>query len=350
MTETELQPAPDQRPAVRREYTGYPRQFSTWRWFKPILVLVLFAVFYIAFSTVATLAGGLIAGDFAGYINGLLGGYDTFDVYSAAGAVGLLGSVAVMLPSLALAGRIVRDRPWSSYSSSMGGWRWPVFGVCLLVGLVIYGIPSVVPSLLEGPSGPVGFTLAGFVLVIVLGPLQCVAEEYCFRGLVMQSVGSWFRLPLLAIALQAAAFAVLHPYNVYGVITIVFTGLAFGAAAWLTGGLEASCAMHIVNNMAAFYLTGFGYGEVGSEISVPGMLISIAVDAAALIVLLILKRKTSLFDRVQRDDIAPFEEKRRRRKELRKAGAFELRQDTELVRLPETDAPAPGVDPEDADG
>ena len=52
---------------------------------------------------------------------------------------------------------------------------------------------------------------------------------------------------------------------------------------------------------------------------------------------------------MQRDDIAPFEEKRRRRKE-RKTGAFELRQDAELVRLPETDAPAPGRDPEDADG
>ena len=346
MTEEQLT---QQASPVRREYTGYPRQFASWRWFKPVLVLVLFAVFYIVFSTIATLAGGFAAGDLSEYLTSLLGGYDTFDVYTAAGALGVLGSVAVMLPALALAGLIVRDRPWSSYSSSRGGWRWPVFGVCLLVALVIYALPSVVTSLPEGPSGPVAFTLGGFILVTILGPLQCAAEEYCFRGLVMQSLGSWFRLPLLAVALQAAAFAALHPYNVYGVITILFTGLAFGLAAWLTGGLEASCAMHIVNNMAAFYLTGLGYGEVGSEISVPGMLFSIAVDAAALIVLLILKRKTKLFDRVQRDDITPFNERVRRKKE-RKLSPLELRQDAELVHVPGTDAPAAGQDPDGADG
>ena len=320
----------EQQPVIRREYTGYPRQFASWRWYKPVLVLLLFAVFYIVFSVAITLAGGLAAGDFMDYISALMGGYDTFDVYSAAGALGVLGSVAVMLPALALAGLIVRDRPWSSYSSSRGGWRWPVFGVCLAVALVIYGLPSVVPSLIEGPDGPVRFTLWGIVLITVLGPLQCAAEEYLFRGLIMQSLGSWFRLPVLAVVLQAAAFAALHPYNAVGVATIAFTGLAFGTAAWLTGGLEASCAMHIVNNMAAFYLTGLGYGAVDSEISIPGMLFSIAIDAAALIVLLILKRKTRLFDRVQRDDVTAF--RGRRKKEKREIGELQLRQDSELVR------------------
>ncbi|MBR6951684.1 MAG: CPBP family intramembrane metalloprotease [Oscillospiraceae bacterium] len=321
-----------------REYTAYPRQFSAWRWYKPVLVLLLFAAFYFAFSTVATLAGGVVAGNVMDYLNSLMGGYDTFDVYSSAGALGVLGSVAVMLPALALAGLIVRDRPWSSYSSAWGGWRWPVFGVCMAVGLVIYGLPTAVPSLIEGPSGSVEFTLGGFLLLTVLGPLQCVAEEYCFRGLVMQSLGSWFRLPVLAIVLQAAAFAALHPYNIFGVITIVFTGLAFGAAAWLTGGLEASCAMHIVNNMTAFYFTGFGYGEVGSEIFVPGMLFSIVIDALALAVLAILRKKTGLFTRMQRDDIAPFEARRQRKKE-RKITALELRQDSELVRARPADVP-----------
>ena len=41
---------------------------------------------------------------------------------------------------------------------------------------------------------------------------------------------------------------------------ILVTEAVGGLAAWLTGGLESSCAMHIVNNMAAFYLTGLGYG------------------------------------------------------------------------------------------
>ena len=347
MTE-ELQPQ-EQRPAVRREYTRYPRQFVTWRWYKPILVLLLFAVFYVVFSTLVTLAGGLVSGDVMDYLYSLMGGYDTFDVYTAAGALGVLGSVVVMLPSLALAGLIVRDRPWSSYSSSRGGWRWHVFGVCLAVALVFYGFPSIVSSVIEGPDRPVCFTFAGFLLLTVLGPLQCVAEEYLFRGLIMQSLGSWFRLPVLAIVLQAAAFASLHPYNAVGVITIAVTGLAFGTAAWLTGGLEASCAMHIVNNMTGFYLTGFGFGEVSSEITVPGLLISIGIDAAMLIVLLVIKKKTRLFEKVQRDDVTPFKERVRRKKE-RKLTPLELRQDTELVREWTTDASASGKGPDDTDG
>ena len=328
----ELEPAAEERIApVKREYTAYPRQFQSWRWYKPIFVLLLFAVFYLAFSVVAVLAGGGLSGDLLEYIYGLAGGYDTMDVFTAPGVTGALGSEAGMLPALALAGLIMKDRPWSSYSSCRGGWRWNVFGVCLAVGFVVYALPSVVSCLLEGDPGPVRFTAGGLILLTVLGPLQCAAEEYAFRGLIMQSVGSWFRLPVLAIVLQAAAFAAGHPYNLAGVISIAVSGLAFGTAAWLTGGLEASSAMHIMNNMAAFYLTGFGLAEIGSDITTGGLLMSVGIDAVGLLVLLILKRKTRLFDRTQRDDIAPFDAKRRKRKE-RKGSSLELRQDAELVK------------------
>ena len=41
------EPAAEERIApVKREYTAYPRQFQSWRWYKPIFVLLLFAAFY----------------------------------------------------------------------------------------------------------------------------------------------------------------------------------------------------------------------------------------------------------------------------------------------------------------
>jgi hypothetical protein len=43
--------------------------------------------------------------------------------YSGPGLLMAVGGVAGMLPALALAERIVRGRPFSSYSSSRGGWN-----------------------------------------------------------------------------------------------------------------------------------------------------------------------------------------------------------------------------------
>ena len=69
------------------------------------------------------------------------------------------------------------------------------------------------------------FTLVGFAVVTILGPLQCIAEEYAFRGLLMQTLGSWFRLPIIAVIIQAVVFAVMHPYNTIGQIGILSSGL-----------------------------------------------------------------------------------------------------------------------------
>ena len=38
-----------------RDYTTYPRQFKTYRWYKPLLVGLLFVVFYLLFASLVYL-------------------------------------------------------------------------------------------------------------------------------------------------------------------------------------------------------------------------------------------------------------------------------------------------------
>ena len=298
------------KPVKEHEYTTYPRRFVTYRWYKPLLVGLLFAIFYLIFAIALIIVCGISSGDYLNYLSGVTGGYDTMDVSTVLGVITHLGSIVLMLPALFLAGLIVRDRPFSSYASAMGGFRGGLFGKMLLVALVVCGIPLLTMELWGGIEIDNRFTAASFLMLTVFGSLQCIAEEYVFRGLLMQTPASWFRIPLIGILLQAVIFASLHPYNMTGVITIFATGVCMGVMAWICRGIEGSSAIHVVNNLIAFYLAGLGVDALGSEVSVEGLVVTVVIDLVYIIVLLILRKKTDWFERVRKDDVAVWNEKK----------------------------------------
>ena len=235
------------------------------------------------------------------------GGYDTMDMSDPLQSVLQLGGLAIAIPALWLASVIVRDRPMSSYSSSRGGWSHAVFWKCMPIAFLINGLPIIINDVIieKGYQNfTVKFTVLSFVLLTILGPLQCIAEEYMFRGFVMQTFGSWFRFPLIAVILQALIFAAGHPYNRIGQIAIVASGLGFALSAWFGRGLEVSAALHVVNNMTIFYLQGLGMTTVSSEASVSGMVMDMCISAVYVIVIFWLSRKTKWFDKVTKDDAA----------------------------------------------
>lgn len=253
------------------DYIIYPTKFKTYKWYKPILVGILTGVFYFLGSIINTIVVFLIeifTGSRTSVIGALLErGYDGMNVYTAPGAIASLGGVVWMMVALVLAVNIVKDRPFSSYSSSSGkGWSWVIFFKCFFPALLVCGVPVAASLvLIDGRVGVPQFTIAGLILCAILGPLQCVAEEYIFRGLFMQTFGSWFKVPIVAIVLQTMIFASAHPYNFVGVLEVWVVGISLGIAAWLTKGLEGSCALHIVNNMTIFFLTGFGFGVIKTQ-------------------------------------------------------------------------------------
>ena len=295
------------KPVPEHEYPTYPRRFISYRWFKPLLAGLLFAVLYLGSTVAIVLLGALNQGGLESVMK-IAGSYDTMDVSSGPGILLNLGSLAIAIPLLALTALIVRDRPFSSYSSARGGWDWSVFGRMMLLALLVCGVPNLVWILLD--HGPLNnqFTIATFLLLTVMGPLQCIAEEYMFRGLLMQTFGGWFRIPVIAVVLQALIFMAMHPYNLTGKLTILATGCMMGLMAWISRGIEASSAIHIVNNMVAFYADGLGLGAIGSEVSSLDLVVTLIIDAVYVAVLLVLRKK-GFFDRIKRDDAAEFNAK-----------------------------------------
>ena len=168
------------KPVPEHEYPTYPRRFISYRWFKPILVALIFFVLYMGASVAIVVAGAVQQGGLDAIMN-IAGSYDSMDVASVSGILLNLGSLAIVIPILALVTLIVRDRPFSSYSSARGGWDWGVFGKMMLLALIVCGVPNVIWILLD--HGPLDnhFTVFTFLLLTVMGPLQCIAEEYIYR-------------------------------------------------------------------------------------------------------------------------------------------------------------------------
>ena len=294
---------------IERDFTTYPRQFKSYRWFKPLLTGLLFALFFFLFVSLVYLITNL-----AFHTTVSSSGYNDLDFYSAPGAFFNGAMVAIYIPSLLLAALIVKDRPLSSYFSSMGGWRWKTFLKTFAAGFVIFGIPTVIKFLLSGKTGDIQFTAGGFILLILFMPLACIAEELMFRGFILQTVSSWFRLPVIGLIVQAIAFAAVHPYNLTGVIYIAGSAVIYGLICICSRGIETSSALHILNNLIELIMGGIGFGELTAEQTLSSTLIILILKLLFLAFILYADKKLHWFDEMQYDDIEPFNAKYARKR------------------------------------
>ena len=168
--------------------------------------------------------------------------------------------LALLIPiSAGLVLFVHRVRP-GYLSSVLGRLRPRWFGITLALGFASLLLVLLVQNL-TAPGGP-AWELAPqegalwFILVmLVTTPFQAAAEEYFFRGYLMQSLGSLVRTPWFGILVSAAVFTMFHASTN---LALVLDRFAFGVlAGWLvvrTGGLEASIGAHIANNVSAFGL------------------------------------------------------------------------------------------------
>lgn len=196
----------------------------------------------------------------------------------------------------------------------MGGWRWKTFLKTLAAGFVIFGIPLILEYVLGGKSGDVRFTTDGLAVLVLLIPLQAIAEELMYRGYITQSVSSWFRLLLAGLIVQTIAFAAVHPYNLTGVISIAVSAVIYGLICCYSRGIEASSALHILNNLIGLCLAGFGFGQVTAEQTVSSVLLNAAFKFLFLSFIIYAAKKLHWFDEVKYDDIEPFDAKHARKK------------------------------------
>ena len=277
------------------DYVTFPRTFEKYKWYKPLITLVFVIILYFIFQVILVLVFKAIYGNTI--LNMIInGGYETLNTSDASVYFSYL-SIAILLPIIYIASKIIRDRPFSSYASSRGGWNWKIYFKCLLIPLALYLVFEVISILMGRESGSNSqVSVIALILSSILIPIQCIAEEYAFRGLLMQIFGSWFKIPILAIIIQALIFAIVHPYNFLGVITISVSGIIYGLLAWRTNGLEAGAAVHSINNLMAFYIVALGLGSISSTLSFWDFLTDILHTLITVIVLYYIGNKKGWFD------------------------------------------------------
>jgi len=145
-------------------------------------------------------------------------------------------------------------------NSVQPGFRWRYGVVCLVVAAVVLNLVLWVSMGFRiGPVTPQPDAAWFIVVTVVTSPLQAAAEEYFFRGYLLQALAMIGRNRWVGVVVSAVVFAIFHgtqnaPLFAYR----LGFGLLAGALVVLTGGLEAGIAAHVVNNICSFSYAALG--------------------------------------------------------------------------------------------
>lgn len=265
---------------------GAPR----YRWWKPLVALVLAILYYLTLSVVFTL---IILVPYFIFTGASVSPDDLFalamlDTQQPISVVLALGSIALMIPAAILAmvsvGLTPAKRLWSVALRIR--WRWigrtvlPAFVALIVMNVLgialeiaFAGGVDGLEEAAEAPDIDVQLALLSMLFVLLLVPLQSTAEELVYRGMFMQVLGSWLggvrgstgaakflRGPWIPVALPALLFGFSHIYDIWGFLMVTGMALVAGWISWRTGGLEAAISLHVVNNLVAFAFMAMAFG------------------------------------------------------------------------------------------
>ncbi|MBF4605269.1 CPBP family intramembrane glutamic endopeptidase [Curtobacterium sp. VKM Ac-2884] len=273
-------------------YHRLPRVDARWRWWRPLVALAFLAGWYLASQVLITVAYFVPVAA----VGGESGLYDLLDDLQR-GALDptdplilslTLVSLVILLPGILLAVKVARLGPGAILTSTRFRVRWAWTAWCVLPTLVIAAIMFVVQTGLFWDGGMIttdggfawnhaaigqstvslGTLTLTIVLVVLLVPFQGAAEEFIFRGFLMQTIASWIPRrtgTIIAVAVSTVVFAVLHipnGYNVWGILDVGSFGLIAAIIVLRTGGLEATVLQHAFNNIMIFVLQAPGWSGI----------------------------------------------------------------------------------------
>ena len=271
-------------------YHRLARANPNYRWWKPLVVAAAgFALYFVIalliLRVVGFVASALLSdAEYIEYTRQLLSPNTVLTSPLAIAA--LLISVLLMTPALVIVRRALGLGGLGHLSSVAGRIRWRWFGVALLPAVAYIGVQGVIgygiaPFVDSEPLGAATVSAGTFALsltvILLLVPLQASAEEYVFRGFVMQAVGGWLRWPAIALVASTIPFVLGHIYNAWGLLEVLVFALV---AAWVTlrtGGLEAAIGVHILTNVLAFSIPALGFENVTESNGSPEGLLAAAI-------------------------------------------------------------------------
>jgi len=181
-----------------------------------------------------------------------------------AGLVASHLALALLIPVVFAVVRWVHWRDVRWLHSVQPGLRWRYLLACGLAAVVVL---NGVLWLSQAGSGwhydPQQRVWLWLGLIVLTSPLQAAAEEYFFRGYLIQAMGSMLTNRWVAVVATALVFALFHGVQNTALFVDRFGfGLLAGALVVFTGGIEAGIAAHVVNNIFAF-----GYAALGGGVS-----------------------------------------------------------------------------------
>lgn len=246
------------------DYTRTMKNQPKYKWFKPILALLLFLVLYVVFNCIVEVISAFyhsVAVDPATVVLAN-DAYLKTDFSNPIDVFLTAANVAILIPAAAIAVKATGLGTLGTLSSVAGHLRWdllkkialPLF----LISLVLISAMQLIPAAIDGSLADLGelrFPVLAMIAVIVFVPFQAAAEEYAFRGIIFQAFGSWIPVVVITCILQALIFGGMHGYNIVGNIGIVINGFIWGWLILKTGGLEASICLHAANNVVGMLFT-----------------------------------------------------------------------------------------------
>lgn len=239
------------------------------RWWTPLLTTLLAVALFGSVSMIAGIVLGVwiaIQGGGMEDVIAITGGADA-DLSNPLFYVFTFGSIALMIPAFAIAMRVVEGVRLGALSSIDGRLRWGILAraaglaVLVLSPTIILSIGDTVAA--GGISAERLATGAALLpLVLVLVPIQSAAEEYAFRGFALRTLMGWGLAPIIAMIIAVVPFTLGHIYGWKGMLDVTVFGLCMAWLVWRTGGLEASIALHAVNNLTGAVFSAFGQGNL----------------------------------------------------------------------------------------
>lgn len=244
------------------------------RWWRPVAAVAVFAASY-AVMLILLMLPLVILGEL---VPALAATTEFSDAHNPVDMLIMLGMIALMMPATLLASRVAYGRAGIAHSI-VGRIRWGLMGRAGLVVVPLYLLINTGGSLLidggmlEMPT-PSAAVVSAAVVIVLLVPLQAAAEEYAFRALPMQALGTWLRSPLWGIVIPVPLFVLGHDYDWVGQIDIAVFAVVAGLLAWKTGGLELPILVHAANNWTLLILAPLLPGALEQGEVAPYMLLS----------------------------------------------------------------------------
>jgi membrane protease YdiL (CAAX protease family) len=252
------------------------------KWWRPLVGTLALAAIAFFLTVGVFIVWGVVHGAIAGDVPDGQG--DELFSNDLENLASTLVMLAILTPAVVFTAWAVQRRPPWSVASVLNKLRWKWLFLACLPGLGYLAVSylfgtiaqAVFPNADPIPADDgawVGFAafIGPALLLLFLVPFQSAAEEFVFRGWLVQAIGAYvprsdarnavtrviwraLRTPWPALVISSALFVSAHGYTGWALADIFLFAMTVGWLTVRTGGIEAAIALHALNNLFAFML------------------------------------------------------------------------------------------------